>query len=157
MISPASTSLFVYGTLMSPQVLRILIDRLPEMIDPATVQGYRRYPVKGQSYPGMIPGSTEDCVTGILLHELTELELQILDWFEGDEYTRRNVQVQCGPTILTTQTYTWSNPISDLDTPMDWSYETFRDTLLENCLIQTVKPCRIQWNKLNIGIYNKNE
>jgi gamma-glutamylcyclotransferase (GGCT)/AIG2-like uncharacterized protein YtfP len=157
MISSASSSLFVYGTLMSPQVLRVLIGRLPEMIDPATLKGYRRYPVKDQSYPGMVSGSAEDYVTGIILHELTESDLQVLDWFEGDEYTRRSVQVQCGPTILTTQTYAWSNPVSDLDTRMDWSYETFCDSLLESYLLQTVQPCRIQLDKLNIGICNEKE
>jgi gamma-glutamylcyclotransferase (GGCT)/AIG2-like uncharacterized protein YtfP len=157
MIMPGS-SLFVYGTLMSPQVLRVLIGRLPEMIDPATMEGYARHPVKGQSFPGMIPSASSDTgVRGVLLKELTDAEMKVLDWFEGDEYSRRNVHAYCGAAMEPTQTYVWSNPISELDTAAEWSYEHFRDNLVDQYLLETVRPCRIQLDELNIGTYDQEE
>jgi len=149
---PATSSLFVYGTLMSPQVLRVLIGRLPELVHSATLEGYRRHPVKGQSFPGMIAGVGS--VQGMLLKELTVSEMNVLDWFEGEEYTRKDVNIQCGTTLEMTQTYVWSNPLSDLDTLSEWSYEDFCDFRLDSYLSHTVKPCRIKLNELAIGVYD---
>ena len=38
---------FVYGTLMSPEVLKELIGRVPPLI-PGNLQGYRRYRIPDQ-------------------------------------------------------------------------------------------------------------
>jgi hypothetical protein len=40
-------SAFVYGTLMFPEVLQALINRVPRM-EPAAIQGFQRYRIKGQ-------------------------------------------------------------------------------------------------------------
>lgn len=166
-IMPGSSgSLFVYGTLMSPQVLRVLIGRLPETIDPATIVGYTRHPVQGQSFPGMIPSpstssvtSKNNRVTGVVLKGLTDVEMKVLDWFEGDEYSRTNVHVYCDNNSdameQSTQTYVWSNPISELDTAAEWSYEYFRDNLVHKYLLETVTPCRKQLDELNIGTFDQ--
>jgi Gamma-glutamyl cyclotransferase, AIG2-like len=46
-------NLFVYGTLMAPEVVQTLIGRLPKQ-QPARLFGYRRHPVKSHVFPGLI-------------------------------------------------------------------------------------------------------
>jgi gamma-glutamylcyclotransferase (GGCT)/AIG2-like uncharacterized protein YtfP len=54
---------FVYGTLMAPEVLNLLIKRVPES-RAATLKGYARYRVKGQVFPAIIPSMPESKVAG---------------------------------------------------------------------------------------------
>lgn len=52
-------NVFVYGTLMYPQVLQTLLNRVPRN-EKAVINGYRRFAINGQVFPGTIP-STPDC------------------------------------------------------------------------------------------------
>eukprot|EP00579_Thalassiosira_antarctica_P028826 CAMPEP_0202023628 /NCGR_PEP_ID=MMETSP0905-20130828/52305_1 /ASSEMBLY_ACC=CAM_ASM_000554 /TAXON_ID=420261 /ORGANISM="Thalassiosira antarctica, Strain CCMP982" /LENGTH=166 /DNA_ID=CAMNT_0048586049 /DNA_START=17 /DNA_END=514 /DNA_ORIENTATION=- len=101
-----ATSCFVYGTLMSPEVLETLLGRVPTTIPKAILQHHSRHPVRGRVYPGVIPtpGSTAavgvapttiNTVEGVLLLGIEPLEMICLDYFEdeGVDYTRSNVQV----------------------------------------------------------------
>jgi AIG2-like family. len=111
---------FVYGTLMAPEVLTTLIDRVPDNIAPAFLPPeYSRHPVIGQVYPG-VTAAREDkvkqptissceqenpyyleiwndvkssCVSGVLLSGLNDRELKVLDWFEDVDYTRTTIPV----------------------------------------------------------------
>lgn len=47
-------SAFVYGTLMAPEVVNMLIKRMPKHF-PALLTGYSRHRVKGQVYPAICP------------------------------------------------------------------------------------------------------
>lgn len=187
-------SCFVYGTLMSPEVLQTLLGRVPAMIQPAFLPNHTRHPVRDQVFPGVIPSSTsstssvstdhqsqdygnndEFCsdggVKGILLRGLTQEEMKVLDWFEDEEYQRRNVLVRApkqernttladatslslpsgGLESILTQAYIWTNPTSELDVTRDWSFELFRKTKLLWYLQHTVRPCREELNRLGIG------
>lgn len=55
----AAGSIFVYGTLMAPEVTKLLIGRMPDT-EPATLTGHRRYSVKGADYPAIIPSLEKD-------------------------------------------------------------------------------------------------
>jgi hypothetical protein len=97
-------------------------------------------------------GQTE----GVILLEISGEELQILDWFEGDEYRRQSVTVQCdhhfGETPQTpVQTYIWNNALEELDLEQEWDYQQFCLTTLKWYLANTVRPCRGQMDKLGIG------
>jgi len=165
MITHGSTTAFVYGTLMAPQVLKVLIGRVPDLLESATLSNYCRYPVKGQVFPGMIPCSSNNSndniqwiaptsTTGMLLQGLSDDELRVLDWFEGDEYVREHVQVTCNGISYDTQCYIWSNPTSELDLTKEWDYTTFLETKLDWYLTSTVRPCRVQLDQLGIGQYD---
>jgi gamma-glutamylcyclotransferase (GGCT)/AIG2-like uncharacterized protein YtfP len=103
--TPATRSIFVYGTLTAPEVLHTLVGRLPPGT-PARLPGYTRHPVVGHVYPGIVPTTTrtlastvvsvrpESVVPGILYSQLTASQLQILDWFEDRDYTRTDVVVK---------------------------------------------------------------
>jgi hypothetical protein len=106
--APKATTCFVYGTLMSPDVLRILLGRVPGMRPGAVLSHHSRHPVLGRVYPGVVPAppagpddaggmptTTIDAVEGILLLDITPSDMKCLDWFEdeGVDYTRSSVQI----------------------------------------------------------------
>lgn len=149
---------------MAPQVLKVLIGRVPDLLEPATLSNYSRHPVKGQVFPGMIPCRSRinndnsqmispSSTNGMLLQGLSEDELRVLDWFEGDEYVRREVKVTCNGISYDTQCYVWSNPTSELDLTKEWDYTAFLETKLDWYLTSTVRPCRLQLDQLGIGTY----
>lgn len=115
------------------------------------------------------------------MSHLTATELQILDWFEGQEYVRRTVPVWIPPSSshnnnnndddmtqgsgggareeccceYSAQVYVWNNPTSELCIGTgdgEWSYEAFRREHLEWYLENTVQWCRKELDQLNIGV-----
>ena len=161
------TKCFVYGTLMSPEVLQALIGRVPAMCKPAFLPKYTRHPVKGVCYPGIIPVSTENDVSkdgdassdqigveGILLTGLSQEELDKFDWFEAEDYTRSVKQISVtkildkpkenGENTITqmvdANVYIWCCDKELLDLKRDWNYDKFRQTKLDWYLKSTVRP-----------------
>lgn len=145
-LEPLRNSLFVYGTLMAPQVIETILGRLPPHCV-ATIPNYKRHPVRNHVYPGMIP-QTGASTQGILYHGLTAKEISRLDWFEDVEYTRRQVSVETDEKKVTaTETYVWTNPLSELHVNAEWSLEEFCQTHLTRFLEQTVTPCCIRMER----------
>lgn len=169
LVAAQRQSLFVYGTLMSPQVIETLIGRFPGCVD-ACLAGYSRHPVRGQVFPGMVRVGADHSnrqqqssvvTAGVLYQDLTVNEMKRLDWFEDVEYTRQCVTVvQTNPVDddsssrhlqqqqQDTETYVWTNPLDELNLKMEWSYQEFLDTHLENYLRDTVQPCRVELDRL---------
>ncbi|KAJ6619785.1 hypothetical protein B0H10DRAFT_2024977 [Mycena sp. CBHHK59/15] len=100
-------SAFFYGTLMHPKILKRVIgnDGTHLKICPAVLLKFTRHKVKYADYPGIVPYSEsralfdrdldrEACsVRGTMVTGLTASDIQLLDIFEGEEYTREKVQV----------------------------------------------------------------
>lgn len=82
-------NLFVYGTLMSPEVWQQLVKRDYRQLK-ATLPGYRRLQVKGADYPGLVPHKGGK-VTGLVYLALHAQEIQRLNRYEGEEYTHHPV------------------------------------------------------------------
>jgi gamma-glutamylcyclotransferase (GGCT)/AIG2-like uncharacterized protein YtfP len=98
--------LFVYGTLRDPDVLLLVLGHLP---DPATVVTARAldcrcvyYP--GRTYPALLqaPGET---APGTLLTALTGADIAALDSFEGEEYSRRSIEIIVNSVLVTADVY----------------------------------------------------
>ena len=83
--------LFVYGSLQSPSVLKVLLGRVPRRRR-AVLNNYARFRVPGRTYPG-INEELGSFVDGNLLSDLTVSETELLDAFEGEEYLKRKVEV----------------------------------------------------------------
>ena len=85
--------LFVYGTLMAPDVLRSLTGRVFDR-EPARLRDFQRFQPAG-SYPYILP-SQGDSVAGALLRGLEDDDLRALDRYEGegDLYFRIDVVVE---------------------------------------------------------------
>lgn len=155
---------------MSPEVLKTLIGRIPTMTTPAFLPNFNRHPVKGHVYPGITPSSsssdrsdsiirknTNNSVQGILLSGLSDQEMKILDWFEGDDYKR------CMETILISKekkgieevmleekanVYIWDMGDELLALDCNWDYDDFRQTKLDSYLKNIDQPCKREFDQL---------
>ena len=83
--------LFVYGTLRDPDVLDALLGRTLPAVE-ATAPGFRAVHYPQRVYPALIAAQGGNA-PGLLLHQLTPIDLAILDAFEGDEYRRATIAV----------------------------------------------------------------
>lgn len=145
------------------------------MLPQVVLQNHSRHPVRQRVYPGVIPSThTSAAVEGVLLVDLSSLEVKMLDYFEeeGIEYKRTNVQVQIPEVnsmdediqtlvtnsikvdddlsnrILKTQAYIWLKDTDTLDLTQDWDFEDFKKNCSDWYLQYTVKPCREEAEKL---------
>ena len=156
---------FLYGTLMSPQVLSTLLGRSlrddeEKAILPARLFGHARHCVKNHVFPATIPASKDDCVDGLLLPPtLSPTEVNLLDYFEGEEYLRVTVPVQVKNnsdktstefTTVDAQAYLWRDDLVSQLVFQPWSYEDFVSNHLEWYLQHTVRPCRQEMERLGM-------
>jgi gamma-glutamylcyclotransferase (GGCT)/AIG2-like uncharacterized protein YtfP len=147
-------SIFVYGTLTSPEVVRVLLGRELAAIRPARLEGYTRHPVKNFVFPGMIP-CVGKSVEGCIYTNVSPLERNLLDWFEGDEYIRQTVQAtvmdDSEPSSMTVEANVWKPHLVDqLLQDQKWSYENFRQQHSEWYLKIIVQPCRDEMERLGM-------
>lgn len=95
-------------------------------------------------YPGVIP-KKGSAVEGVLLLDITSLELRCLDYFEeeGVEYKRSIVHVQTpADDNVETNAYIWAGGPIKLDVSCDWDYDKFLREYLDLYLTTAVKPSR---------------
>jgi len=99
-------SLFTYGTLLFPEVLRTLIGRVPQS-QIASIGGWRVATLRGRTYPGLIaaPGGIAH---GRLLAGLSVDEWCILDNFEDRRYELRQIVLSAGQDSLA---YVWVDDV----------------------------------------------
>ncbi|MBH0775143.1 gamma-glutamylcyclotransferase family protein [Nocardia bovistercoris] len=121
-VASGNDSLFVYGTLQFPRVLRELIGRSPESA-PITVAGWRVAALPGRIYPGLVP-DTDGLAHGLLLRGLHADERAILDAFEDAEYELRVLDTEHGPV----PTYVWTADVA----AQDWHPADFAATHLDS-------------------------
>ena len=129
---------------MAPQVIETLIGRLPVSCE-AHLTGHMRHPVRG-----LVVSDPLSCTAGVLYRDLSMAEMKRLDWFEDTEYTRTKVSVSIlnPKSTVETETYLWSNPLDELHLDREWSYADFVELELQEYLSRTVKPCRIELDRL---------
>jgi gamma-glutamylcyclotransferase (GGCT)/AIG2-like uncharacterized protein YtfP len=147
------TPIFIYGTLMSPRVVSTLLGRpILSEFPPATLSGHSRHPVRDQVFPGTIPNVNGE-VQGRLLENMSPLDINFLDWFEGNEYDRKMAKVVCteSGTSMDAQVYIWRRElIGELKLDEGWNHEAFCKENLEWYLENTVRPCRQEMERLGI-------
>ena len=86
--------LFIYGTLQDDQVQRALLGRVAKR-ESASVSDYVRGTIHlNTTYPIALP-QTGATIFGSVI-TVTEKELEILDYYEGDAYTRQRVRLSDG-------------------------------------------------------------
>lgn len=127
-------SLFVYGTLLFPDVVRALIGRVPERTE-ASVAGWRAAALPGRAYPGLVPAPGA-AAGGLVLARLTPEEWQVIHAFENG-YDLSEVALVDGRRGWA---YTWAEDIAPL--PADWSADEFA----ANHLAEWVAGCAV-WRR----------
>ncbi|MFK7821800.1 MAG: gamma-glutamylcyclotransferase family protein [Planctomycetaceae bacterium] len=133
-----TTNVFVYGTLLFPEVTSTLgiysIDpasgkEIQLVQQKALLNGYRRFTVRLReigNFPAIV--KAEDSVEGSVLLRFSEGSLRRLDEFEGIEdgyYSRDEVRVQVDDETIPAFAYACGEPLRPhLDGP--WDAEAFR-------------------------------
>jgi len=112
-------ALFAYGTLRFPEVLAVLLDRVPAHT-PGTAAGWRAAALAGRVYPGLVRAEGE--VTGMLITGLTPAELRLIDEYESGPYELQLLTLNDG---RDSWTYAWTDRAVVL--PDDWSPAAFAD------------------------------
>jgi gamma-glutamylcyclotransferase (GGCT)/AIG2-like uncharacterized protein YtfP len=82
-------TLFAYGTLQHPDVMKHVLGRLPETA-PARLSGYARYRMRDYDFPGIVP-ENDSSIDGTLFMNITPAEWERLDEYEADFYVRTAV------------------------------------------------------------------
>ncbi len=110
--------LFVYGTLLFPDVLAVLLGRVPRR-SPAVADGWRAAALPGRVYPGLVPARGRQA-TGLVISGLTGDEVDLLDAYEDVDYALTPVTLADGTRC---PTYVWrTGALAD-----DWSPRWFAD------------------------------
>lgn len=120
--------LFTYGTLMFPAVVKCLIGRVPEC-QPAAIEGYRRWEVVGEPYPGLIK-EKGNRVEGILYLHLSEEEWKLVTAFEDDFYELEEVIVLSSEAPIRALAYIVPPSRRSVLSEGAWDPESFRRTHL---------------------------
>jgi gamma-glutamylcyclotransferase (GGCT)/AIG2-like uncharacterized protein YtfP len=180
--STSSIPAFVYGTLRAKEVISTLLRKTPQPFLPNNIRtkaflpNHTIFSVKNQRYPAVIPSTTaaklvsdsmirsnsddnheEDGVFGELW-QVSEHDVEILDWYEQDSYTRElhSIKVMTynqDGTFTTTSVdafvYIWCDDLEKLNYRKEgkkWDYSLFRSKYLDGYIKDTVIHCRDCWN-----------
>ena len=82
---------FFYGTLIDTDIRRHVMGELaPASVEPARLQGWRRFSLKGASFPIARADRTAS-IDGVLARGLGKEAGRLLDVYEGPGYGRTNV------------------------------------------------------------------
>ncbi|CAL9768090.1 unnamed protein product [Musa acuminata subsp. burmannicoides] len=136
--APRLHSVFVYGTLLADEVVRVLLKRVPPS-SPAILHNYHRFSIKGRVYPAILPIDCKN-VAGEVLRGITDQELDVLDSFEDVEYERRAVEVSLvdNSEKLIVDAYIWGNK-DDPNLYGEWDFEEWKRLHLEDYLVMTTE------------------
>lgn len=129
-------SVFVYGTLMAEEVVRVLLGRVPPS-SPAILPNHHRFSIKGRVYPAILPVDSNK-VAGKVFKSITNRELTVLDIFEDEEYVRTTLEISLPDTseTLLTYAYIWGNE-DDPDLYGEWDFEEWKKVHLKDYLTMT--------------------
>ncbi len=124
-------NLFVYGTLLSPEIVRSLTGK-KFLSTPAKLQHFKRYIVKSCDYPAIIP-FTDSVIMGMILENVDADSLKLIEFYEGDEYTRKKVIAIAGEKEMAVYAFLWKSETHLLE-EKDWDLEIFESNSLKNYL-----------------------
>ena len=118
---------------MIPQVFTAVC-KVTRPMRPASLPGYRRYQVRAQTFPGIVPDA-EAVTNGCLIGPIDAPLWQRLDDFESDFYTRETVQVAYPDGSQTpAQTYIVAEAHRHALDDAAWSKHVFERTQLDDYL-----------------------
>jgi len=127
--------IFVYGTLQSPEIIKKLTGKSFKST-PAVLPRYKRYCVKECDYPAVIQQNDAQ-TTGLVLGNVDELSLDIISFYEGDEYEKSKVTVFVNGKYEDALTFVWVNENEMLENK-DWDLQNFERTCLDYYLNEVI-------------------
>jgi len=127
--------IFVYGTLKSPEIVKKLTGKLFKT-SPAVLKGYKRYCVKECDYPAVIQQNDVETI-GLVLENIDDLSLDIISFYEGDEYEKMQLTVNMNGKSTDVLTFVWVNGNELLD-KKKWNLQKFEKTSLQYYLNKVI-------------------
>lgn len=118
-------NLYTYGTLMAPDIMQAVSGCILQSLE-ATLEGYRRFGIRGEKYPGIIRVK-EGSVEGVLYLDVPPGAMARLDRFEGEMYRRETVMVHPsgGDKPLSAMVYVLKPEFTHLLTSEGWDFQNF--------------------------------
>jgi gamma-glutamylcyclotransferase (GGCT)/AIG2-like uncharacterized protein YtfP len=120
--------LFVYGTLQYPEILKKLTGKT-FVAKPAVLTHFKRHKVKNAEYPAIVPKPGAQ-TTGMLIENVDESSLNAIDFYEGDEYEKTEVNIISGDFETKAFAYVWIAGENHLEKE-DWDRACFEKKYLE--------------------------
>ncbi len=117
-------SVFVYGTLLFPEVLEAVIGWRPAS-RPARLRGWVRLSLRGRPYPGLLPRDGAE-TPGLLCRSVDAGALARLDHFEGRSYERIELPVESDDVPTSAWVYVLAASARNLALEEPWAPELFR-------------------------------
>lgn len=140
-------NLFVYGTLIFPEILKKLTGEEINGV-PAILENYKRYAIydgdMARSYPAVIKENNER-VEGILLLGIKQSVIDIIDFFEGNEFERSIVPVKAADNIYFASVYVWKES-QHFKLKSDWDIEHFKKKYLRIYLNKVIPGTLDEYN-----------
>ncbi|HYQ56067.1 MAG TPA: gamma-glutamylcyclotransferase family protein [Draconibacterium sp.] len=122
------TNVFVYGSLLFPEIAEGLCQQKLRSED-AVLNGFMRFALKGADYPAII-AQNNSTVKGKVLLSLNEKAIELLTFYEGDEYEPVPVKVETGSGIINAIAFVWIAGNEFIEN-FDWDKEQFELESLE--------------------------
>lgn len=102
---------FVYGSLLFSEVTEALTGRVLRTKE-GTLPNFKRLAVSGADYPAVIP-CTGATVTGKVLEDVDDRSLEILRFYEGDEYECISAGIQVSNEKTKALVFVWKGETND--------------------------------------------
>lgn len=123
--------IFIYGTLQSPEIVKKLTGKSFKT-SPAVLKGFKLYSVKESDYPAIIEQNDSETI-GLVLENVDDLSLDIISFYEGDEYEIRKVTVLLHGKPEVALAFVWVKGYEFLENK-DWDLDIFEESFLEHYL-----------------------
>ena len=119
-------NIFTYGTLMFAEIWsRVVVGEYDK--SPAILNGYDRKLARGEIYPVLFPSTAFSLVEGTVYIGVTDADLQELDSFEGEYYSRQSAEVLVQEAAkLPVQVYVLKEEYYSIISHKNWDPARFR-------------------------------
>lgn len=119
-------NIFTYGILMFEEIWSQVVAGKYRKL-PAILGGYDRKMARGEKFPVLFPHALSSQVEGFVYLDISDADLKKLDYFEGEYYFRKSVEVlvlESGK--LPAAVYVLKEEYYSIISNRDWDPEHFR-------------------------------
>ena len=136
---------FVYGTLLFPEILEGLTGRSFPM-QKAELKDFKRRQVLQGDYPAIVEAKGES-VTGKLIVNIDARSLEMLRFYEGDDYDCQKLEISVEEKSVQALVFVWKHDANMLTEP-DWDAEFFKRNFLQDYLKYVIPDTVAEFTKL---------
>ena len=136
---------FVYGTLLFTEILEGLTGRSFSTQN-AALKKFKRLRVAEGDYPAIIE-AREEVVQGSLVFNVDARSMEVLRFYEGDDYECRKLEVTVNDKSIMAWVFVWNEDMALLSNA-DWNKDYFKRKFLADYLKYVVPETVSEFTKL---------